>query len=255
MTESLTERVRDALIEYVLAAADDELILGHRNSEWTGHAPILEEDIAFSNIAQDELGHAAIWYGILSDLSEADPDGLVFFRTAAAYRNVQMVELPKGDWAFSMMRQFLFDAFEIVRARRLVSSLYQPIAEAAAKILPEELYHHRHTGEWIRRLGMGTDESNRRTQNALDKLWPFAAQLFVPTPDADALVAARYLPSFSELNQEWEQLVIPFLADAGLSIPQGSSLEIIGREQHTPHLAELLEELQQVARLDAEAAW
>ena len=248
-------RIRTALLEYLLAVADDELVLGHRLSEWTGHAPILEEDIAFSNIAQDELGHASIWYDVLSDLSGASPDGLVFFRTPDAYRNVQLVELPKGDWAFSMVRQYLFDAFEMVRTRRLVSSLYQPIAEAAAKMRPEELYHYRHTSEWIRRLGLGTDESNRRTQDALDRLWPLANQLFMPTPNDDALIAARYLPPTSELGPEWEELVIPFLGDAGLNIPEGLDPVPTGRMQHTPHLAQLLSELQQVARLDAEAIW
>ena len=125
--------------------ADDELILGQRDSEWTGHAPILEEDIAFSNIAQDELGHATIWYGLLSELTGEEPNELVFFRDFDDFRNVTLVELPNGDWAFSMLRQYLFDAFEMVRLSQLLESLYRPVAEAAAKIRMEELYHYRHT--------------------------------------------------------------------------------------------------------------
>ena len=250
----MDRQVRGALSEYVLALADDELVLGHRNSEWTGHAPILEEDIAFSNIAQDEIGHAAIWYNLLSDLSGDSPDELIFFRAPDAYRNVQLVELPKGDWAFSMMRQYLFDAVEMVRTPRLMASLCQPIAEAAAKIRPEELYHYRHTSSWIQRLGLGTEESNRRTQNALDVLWPAAAQMFTPTPEEDVLVEARYLPPALELKRDWDRLVIPFLETAGLRIPVTVAPITSSREQHTPSLTELLAELQEVARLDTEAA-
>src|SRR5215471_16608308 len=141
-----------ALPTYLLALADDELLLGHRDSEWTGHAPILEEDIAFANLAQDEIGHAALWYGLLRNLDGSDPDRLIFFREPGAFRNAQLVELPKGDWAFSMLRQYLFDAAESVRLPLLAVSTHRPLAEAAAKIRPEELYHLRHTQAWIQRL-------------------------------------------------------------------------------------------------------
>ena len=117
-----TGRIPDltiALSQKFLAMADDELILAHRDSEWTGHAPILEEDIAFSNIAQDEMGHASIWYGLLQEIGGQDTDHLVFFRDDGEYRNVQIVELPNRDWAFSMMRQYLFDAFEMIRLSQL----------------------------------------------------------------------------------------------------------------------------------------
>jgi ring-1,2-phenylacetyl-CoA epoxidase subunit PaaC len=168
----MNDDLKEILRRKLLAMADDELVLAHRNSEWTGHAPILEEDIAFSNIAQDELGHAGLFYNIIQALTEEVPDQLVFFREAAEFRNVQMVELPKGDWAFSMVRQYLFDAFEMVRATQLVNSSYRPLADVAAKIRQEELYHYRHTSNWVHRLGLGTEESHGRMQTALDQLWP-----------------------------------------------------------------------------------
>jgi ring-1,2-phenylacetyl-CoA epoxidase subunit PaaC len=155
---------------YLLALADDELILGHRDSEWTGHAPILEEDIAFANIAQDEIGHASLWYGLVQRLGGAEPDRLVFFRPPSEYRNAPLVELPKGDWAFSMLRQYLFDAAEAQRLPLLAASAHRPLAEAAAKIRTEEIYHLRHTQAWIERLAQGTAESHGRTQAALDLL-------------------------------------------------------------------------------------
>lgn len=120
--------VTKVLAEVILAMADDELILAHRNSEWIGHSPILEEDIAFSNIAQDELGHATLWYRILSDITVEEPDNLVFFRDANAYRNVQMMEMPNGDWAFCLMRQYIFDAYERIWLAGLFDSTYKPIA-------------------------------------------------------------------------------------------------------------------------------
>jgi ring-1,2-phenylacetyl-CoA epoxidase subunit PaaC len=245
-----------ALKDKLLALADDELILAHRNSEWTGHAPILEEDIAFSNIAQDELGHATLWYSLLTELATGtQPDELVFYRNAAAYRNVQLVELPKGDWAFSMLRQYLFDAYELVLLRCLLASRYGPLAEAAAKMRPEELYHYRHTSNWIKRLGLGTAESHRRTQGALDRLWPYAAQLFTAPPGEERLVTAGYVPQVEEVREAWLAVVSPFLKEAGLRLLAETTSWSGGRDEHTEYLAPLLADLQEVARLYPEAEW
>lgn len=244
-----------ALTQKLLALADDEFILGHRNSEWTGHAPILEEDIAFANIAQDEQGHARIWYGLYSVLTGDDPDQLTFFRDADAYRNVQMVELPKGDWAFSMLRQYLFDAAELARLPYFLESKYRPLAEAAAKIRPEEIYHYRHTHSWVKRLGLGTEESNRRMQKALDTLWPLALQLFAPLPDETLLVTAAFVPPPDDVRSSWEDIVIPFLQESGLKIESLASRPQIQRDEHTPHLTDLLADMQEVARMYPEAHW
>ena len=238
------------LASYLLALADDELLLGHRDSEWTGHAPILEEDIAFANLAQDEIGHAALWYGLLRDLDGTEPDRLIFFREPAEYRNTQLVELPKGDWAFSMLRQYLFDTNEFVRLSMQARSRHRPLAEVAAKIAPEEMYHLRHTVSWVERLAQGTDESHRRMQAALDLLWPYALQLFEPTPGADELVHKGIAPAAAELRHGWLQAVGPFLGEVGLLLPEAEQSVSVRRDMHTPHLAELLADMQSVARLE-----
>jgi ring-1,2-phenylacetyl-CoA epoxidase subunit PaaC len=248
--------VRQALAERLLAMADDELILAHRNSEWAGHAPILEEDIAFANIALDEMGHAAIWYGLYGDLTGDDPDRLAFFRGPGAFRNVQLVELPRGDWAFSMVRQYLFDATESVTLSHLRASAYQPLAGAAAKIAIEEIYHLRHTALWLRRLGQGTEESHARAQVALDALWPYARQLFVRLPGDAALIAAEIIPDPALLRRAWESVAQPFLAECALTIPDNTlPRRDVPRAEHTEHLMALLAEMQSVARLDPAAEW
>jgi ring-1,2-phenylacetyl-CoA epoxidase subunit PaaC len=251
----MNDLLAHALAEKLLALADDELILGHRQAEWTGHAPILEEDIAFANIAQDELGHAIIWYELRQELTGEAPDRLAFFRAAEEFRNTQFVELPKGDWAFSMVRQYLFDAAEAVWLEHLADSAYAPLAAAAAKMRPEELYHLRHTAAWIKRLGLGTAESGQRTQTALATLWPYATQLFAPLPHEAIMVAARITPEPTAVASQWQAQVIPFLTNAGLTIPTSSLTSTPGRDQHTPFLAELLADMQMVARSDPEAEW
>jgi len=252
--ETTDARIDEQLVQFTLSMADDELILAHRNSEWTGHAPILEEDIAFSNIAQDELGHASLWYDLCCNLSDDDPDRLVFFRTPDEYRNVLMVELPKSDWAFTIARQYLFDAYELVSLNNLVNSTYRPIAEVAGKIRTEEIYHYRHTSSWIKRLGLGTEESNMRTQKALNELWSFAGQLFIDSPSIQMLADSGVAPRSEILRQEWEEIVVPFLQDSGFLIPSAEPVDAI-RGDHTGNLTSLLAEMQEVARTDPSAKW
>ena len=251
----LAPDLQRALAAYLLARADDELILAHRNSEWTGHAPILEEDIALANIAQDELGHAGLWYDIYHGLTGANPDQLVFFRDAAAYCCTWLVALPRGDWAFTLLRQYLFDVAETVALEGLVNSGYRPVADAAAKIRREELYHLRHSAAWVRRLGLGTVESHARCQAALDTLWGYALQLFAPQPGEAALVAAGLVPDAAALQAAWEAQVRPFLADAGLIVPEVDRPVAGDRATTAPDLPALLAEMQEVARGDPEAEW
>jgi ring-1,2-phenylacetyl-CoA epoxidase subunit PaaC len=258
----MTPEVTTALAQKLLALADDELILAHRNSEWAGHGPILEEDIAFANIALDEMGHAATWYRLRQELVGEEVDTAVFFRHAPAFRNVQLVELPTGDWAFSMLRQYLFDVYELVHLREVAGSGYRPLAEAAAKIRTEEIYHLRHTAAWVRRLGLGTAESHQRLQNALKELWPYAQQLFAPLPEEGLLVGEGWLTAVASLRDEWQQITTSHLMDSGLVIPEGDggtanpeSLRAVSRANHTSHLIALLAEMQSVARLDPEAKW
>jgi ring-1,2-phenylacetyl-CoA epoxidase subunit PaaC len=256
---------QQALEKTLLAMADDELILGHRNSEWCGRAPLLEEDIAFANLALDEIGHASIWYALLSELTGEDPlthpDRLVYFRDATAFRNVRMVELPNGDWAFSMLRQYLFDTYEMVLLRELERSQDPSIAGAAAKIRKEELYHFRHTSAWVRRLGLGTEESHNRLQSACEILWPLAGQLFSPLEGESALVSAGIRPASYTLALTWREQVLPLFDEIGLGVtpPTETDLETAGfggdRDRHTHHLKVLVVELQSVARLEPGAGW
>ena len=240
-------------INRLLTFADDEFLLGHRNSEWTGHAPLLEEDIAFSNIAQDELGHALLWYTILHEqFDQPAPDRLAFWRSASEFRNATLVELPRGDWAFTVVRQYLFDVYEHARNAILAHCGYAPIEDAVAKINREEVYHSLHSRGWVLRLGGATEESHRRMQAALDELWPHALGLFEPLADD-----AEYSRDLERIQTMWLETVTPILTEATLSIPKQAAPLLGGRTgQHTPHLAELLTDLQKVARLEApDAIW
>jgi ring-1,2-phenylacetyl-CoA epoxidase subunit PaaC len=258
---------RDIFANKILSMADDELILGHRDSEWCGMAPILEEDIAFANIALDEIGHANRWYGLLADHYALDkqkyPDRMVFLRETVDFRNCQLVELPVGDWAFSMLRQYLFDAAEKVNLEALTRSRHPHLAEVAHKIRNEEIYHLRHTSAWVRRLSLGTDESHQRAQNALDELWPYACQILLSQPgEGKGVTFPRWVPDSDLLYQEWLEIVTKFMEDINLLIPnqdsnQLSPKEVAGnhRKQHTFNLSVLLADMQSVARLDKEATW
>ena len=255
----MNEDLRRAAADYVLSLADDEMILSHRDSEWTGHAPILEEDIAFANIALDEMGHALLWYQVYSELVGEDPerwpDRLVFQRDADEFRHTPLVELPNGDWARSMLRQFLFDAAELVWLEDLANSAYAPIAAVARKIVNEERYHDRHTRAWVRRLGLGTDESRRRMQQALHGLWPYLADLTAPRPLEEMLVAAGVCPSAAAVRSRWLADVLPTLEAINLRVPEGFPPSPFDRRHHTSDLAALVAEMQSVARLEPEGVW
>jgi ring-1,2-phenylacetyl-CoA epoxidase subunit PaaC len=254
----MDDQARASLSEYLLGLADDKLILGHRDSEWCGHAPILEEDIAFANIALDEIGHAVLWYGLLADLNGEDrltyPDRMVFQRPAKEFRNIQMVELPKGDWAFSILRQYLFDAAELIRLEGLKASRYPPLTETAAKIQTEEIYHRRHNSAWVKRLGLGTQESHRRLQAALNSLWEYSFQLFAQPPGCADLVKIGFVPDTHNLQTAWQDSVTTFLQGCDLAVPR-TEQPPIDRRQHTTHLDVLIAEMQSVARLDPLAEW
>jgi ring-1,2-phenylacetyl-CoA epoxidase subunit PaaC len=252
----LSSTERAALDAKVLRLADDEFMLGHRNSELAGHGPILEEDIAFANLAIDELGHGILWYRIVSELREEDPetfpDKLVYLRAAREFRNAEVVALPHTDWAFSMLRQFLFDAYESVHLPLLAASPFEPIADAACKIRQEEVYHLHHTKTWTLRLGLGTDESHRRMQQALDGLWSPFQQLFVPDTQEAALVAAGIIPDLRRVHAKWQEFVLPLLTRCELDIPDEASTK---PGMPSQHMESLIAELQEVSRIAPHAVW
>ncbi|GGM10076.1 1,2-phenylacetyl-CoA epoxidase subunit PaaC [Deinococcus aerophilus] len=245
---TLSETQQAALIRKLTALADDEIILAQRGGEWTGHAPILEEDIALANIAQDELGHAGLYLELRRALDGSNPDQLAFTRDAAGYTCARLVELPRGDWAFTMLRQYLYDAYEAVWLDAARQSSYVPLAEVAAKAFREERFHLQHTALWVERLALGTPESLRRTQDALNALWPHLGQLFQPVAGEAELTGDGVLPDLNAVRVRWDGLVVPHLTDrCGLTLPPAGA-EQPGREQHTEHLEPLLAEMQRVAR-------
>ena len=253
----ITPDQQQALIAKLTAVADDQLILAHRNAEWTGHAPILEEDIALANLAQDELGHATLLYELLEPLTGRTPDQMAFLRDAPDWRHAPLLELPKGDWAFTMLRQFFYDAYELVLYNALGESTYEPLAHTAVKIRREEIYHLHHSHIWVERLGLGTDESHRRLQNALDEQWPHLPALFAPLPDEQLLHQAGIVPDPAALRVAWEEQVLPHLAHCQLTLPptEDEAPTPFDRTHHTPHLARLLADMQMVARSEPEAVW
>lgn len=245
----------EALKNLLLRLADDELIMGHRHSEWTGTAPILEEDIALSSIAQDEIGHAQAYYTLLAGLGAGQVDDLAFMRQADDFRCAQLCELPKGDWALTIARQFFYDAAESVRLTALTNSSYAPLAQLARKLIGEEKYHLLHARSWIKHLGHGTIESRLRLQAALDTLYPYALGLFEPPTDEAALAADGIQPPESELRDRWQAMIDPLLAEGRVIIVEAPPI-LGGRQgQHTGHLAKLLDDMQLVYRTDPQAEW
>lgn len=251
----MPEPLREAVGNLLLAMADEEVLIGHRDSEWVGHAPILEADIAIASIAQDEIGHAILWYSLLQELGWPDPDRMAYFRDPPEFRNATLVELPRGDWAFTVVRQFLFDFAEKVRLEALIGSAWAPLAEAAAKVRREETYHLMHSRAWIARLGDATEESHQRMQAALDLAWPHALGLFEPAPGEALRVAEGIQPPEAELRARWEAEVRPILEAASLVIPQAEPIYGGRAGRHTEHLASLLADFQLVARSGLGETW
>jgi ring-1,2-phenylacetyl-CoA epoxidase subunit PaaC len=254
----VTTVARDPLIEYLLRLGDDRVVLGHRLSEWCGHAPILEEDIATANIALDLVGHATMLLGLAGELEGGgrDADALAFFRDEREFRNLLLCELPRGDFAFTTVRQLLFDAWSLQLLEALSASTHAELAGIAAKALKETRYHLRHSSEWVLRLGDGTEESHARAQAALDELWPWTGELTYQDEVDDKLHGDGVVPDLDALRPTWDALVRDVIARATLRIPEGPLRVAGGRfGRHTEHLGHMLAEMQIVARSHPGAAW
>jgi ring-1,2-phenylacetyl-CoA epoxidase subunit PaaC len=247
-----------ALVEYLLRLGDDRLVLGHRNSEWCGHGPVLEEDIALANIALDLLGQATLFLRLAGQLEGQgrDEDALAYWRDENRFRNLQMLELPRGDFGFTILRQFLFDAWSFHHLEALAGSRHPELAALAAKAHKETRYHLRHSSEWVVRLGDGTEESHRRTQAALDQLWPWTGELVWQDETDAELRAAGMAPDLAALESPWSGMVRELLGRATLTIPDGPMRMTGGRMgRHTEHLGHMLAEMQIVARSHPGASW
>ena len=249
---------QNAIKELLYKIADDQLILGHRNSEWTGFGPILEEDIAFSSMAQDKVGQSYALYQILHQLGEQEPDTVAFMRNASQFHNCQLVELPNGEYDFSLIRHFLFDTAESIRFELLANSSYQPLAELARKIKGELKYHTLHANTWIKKLGNATEESISRLQQSLNVALPYAMGIFEPSPFEAVLQAENIFAGEVELQKRWQVRVEEVLAQTQLHLPGWNAVNPVmgGRQgQHTPHLQPLLDEMSEVFKIDPTAEW
>jgi ring-1,2-phenylacetyl-CoA epoxidase subunit PaaC len=247
-----------ALFRYVLGFADDALILGHRLSEWSGQAPMLEEDIALSNLALDLIGQARLFYDYASQIEGKgrSEDALAYLRDAHEFRNLLLVEQPNGDFAATMVRQLLYAAFVHPYFDALRQSKDQRLADIAGKAVKEMAYHLRHAGEWVIRLGDGTEESRKRAAAALDDLWMYTGELFEMDEAERALVASGVAVDRETIRPKWDSTVDRVLGEATLQRPNDGWMQSGGRAgRHSEHLSHLLAEMQVVHRAHPGVAW
>lgn len=261
----MTDQQNRALRNYLSCLADDEFILGHRMSEWTGQGPIIEEDIAFSSMAQDELGHALGFYTLMEELGSPDADTLIYTRPSHEYRNSVFTELPRGDYGFSLMRQFLYDAAEAARLELLRASAVEALRDLAGRMLQEERYHWVHGVSMLKRLSGGTADAKGRMQKALDEAFPYALGMFETFEGHDILVDADMIPAESDVRTAWLGKICPLLSEFGLNAPctrEGDGwrcdAEAIGggrSGKHTEHLDAILKAVQMLAKKEPGATW
>jgi ring-1,2-phenylacetyl-CoA epoxidase subunit PaaC len=246
------------LFDYVLRLADDALILGHRLSEWCGHAPLLEEELALANIGLDLIGQARALYDHAGALEGGarDQDALAYGRDAPQFRNLLLVEQPNGDFATTIVRQFLYSAYAAPFWREMARSRDATLAGIAAGAQNETAYHLRHAGEWLVRLGDGTEESHRRAQAALDALWPCTGEMFEADETVAALVAEGIAVDPAAARAQWGETVASVLTEATLQRPADGWMQSGGRRgRHTEHLGYILAELQFLQRAYPGAHW
>jgi ring-1,2-phenylacetyl-CoA epoxidase subunit PaaC len=252
------EQTRADFFQYLLRLGDDRLVLGHRLSEWCGHAPILEEDIALANIALDLIGQANLILQLAGQVEEGgrDQDALAYLREATGYRNALLAELPNGDFGVTIVRQFLFSTHATLLLEQLQRSTHAELAGIAAKAYKEARYHTRHSGEWVIRLGDGTEESHARIQRALNDLWRYTGELFDTDEVEQRLVASGMAVDSSSLREGWLAQVREVAESATLTIPPDAVWQRGGRQgRHTEHLGHMLAEMQIVARSFPGAKW
>lgn len=247
-----------AIKELVFKMADDLLILGHRSSEWIGLGPLLEEDIAFASKAQDKVGQSLALYELLESLGEQDPDTVAFSRRAENFHNSTFVELPNGEFDFSMMRHFLFDNADALRYQMLSNSSFEPLSQLARKFKGELQYHTLHANEWIKQLGTATPEAIERMQSQLDYALPYALGIFELSPFEDELISQNIFVGEKALQTLWEENIRAIINETELELPDLKSLkpQLGGRIGiHTEYLQPLLNEMGEVIQIDPTAEW
>lgn len=255
----MAEVTQDQLFEFLCRMGDNTLVLGHRVSEWCGHAPVLEEDIALANTALDLIGQTQMWLGLAGEVEGKgrNADDLAFLRDAWDFRNVLLAEQPNGDFGQTMMRQFLFDAWHLLMLKGLMTSADTRIAEIAAKSVKEVQYHLERSADTVIGLGDGTSESHRRMQQALTLLWPYVGEMFTADALDDVISAAGIAPDPGALRADYDAHVGQVLAEATLTIPEGGFAHKGGKSgfQHSEHLGHMLTQMQWLQRAYPGATW
>jgi ring-1,2-phenylacetyl-CoA epoxidase subunit PaaC len=251
------DATRAALAELLLTLADDEFVIGYWDSEWTGIAPMLEEDVAMSSVSQDEIGHAKAWYELLADFTGEDADRIAYGRAAAEYRHAALMNHARGDWAFTIARRYAYEHADAVRLESLTRSSWKPMADLAAKMRREETYHLMHFDVWLKRLADAGGEAREHLVAALQRLWPDANAIFTPLAGEPALLSAGILPEPMEtLRERWLARVAPTLDSLQLPLPAASPApERDGRTRRTDDFAWLHGEFTMVARSEEAATW
>ena len=246
-----------AINDLLYRMADDLLILGHRNSEWTGLGPLLEEDIAFSSMAQDKVGQSLAFYRLLHENGEKDPDTLAFRRGSEAFHNCQLVELPNHEYDLSLIRHLMYDISDHLRFEMLAGSSYIPLANLARKLKGEIKYHVMHAQAIVSRLGNGTEESVTRLQQSLDYLYPYALGIFEPSRYEDQIIREGIFEGEAALCEKWSETLGEFILNTRLRLPEGRIEPVYGGRsgKHSEHLQPLLDEMSEVINIDPEAEW
>lgn len=250
--------MNNSLFEYVLRLGDDSLILGQRLSEWCGHGPVLEEDIATTNIALDLIGQATTLLEYAAELEGKgrSADDIAFLRIDREYKNLLLVEQENGDFGKTIMRQFFFDAYRKLLFEKLVSSSDEHLAAIAEKSLKETKYHLKHSSEWVIRLGDGTEESHERIQDSLNELWRYTGEMFFENEVDEELKVSGVIPDISDLKDNWNELVKSVLSEATLTIPDNNWQFDGGRVgKHSEHLGHLLSVMQYMQRAYPNMEW
>lgn len=248
----------DFLIDYTLHLADNSLIMGHRLSEWTGHGPMLEQDIAISNIALDLIGQSRNFYQYAAQLKGGGTteDSLAYLRNAGEFKNILLVEIPNGSWATTILKLFFFSTYQYLLYQQLINSSDKQLSAIAEKSFKEVIYHVRWSGEWVIRLGDGTEESHQKIQNALNELWSYINEMFFETGYEIASAKNNQGIKVSSLKNDWEKKVNPILIEATLLTPETRVFKGYGKQgKHTEHLQLILNDMQFLQRTYPGCKW
>lgn len=256
-----TNNAKKYLTDYTLFLADSSLIMGHRLSEWTGHGPMIEQDIAITNIALDLIGQARNFYQYAAEIvneqtdKKVTEDDLAYLRDANEFKNLLIAELPNGDWAFTMSKLFFFSAWQFYFYQKLIDSKDERLAAIAEKSLKEVTYHVKWSGDWVIRLGDGTEESNRKIKKAISNIWPYTGEMFIRAAFEENL-ENRVSIDVSKLKNNWLEKVKLVFAEATLSVPEKMWMQSGGKNGvHTEHLGYILAEMQFMQRAYPGLEW